>query len=348
MRAHKYLLIFIPSVKPITNKELKTALSIDIGGTNTKLAWIDSNGQFLKEGSFVTSDISDSRPYAERLIQYIENFLDSEFSIEGIGIGAPSSNELTGCIENPANLPIKGSFPIVQILSQHFDLPVYLLKDANAAVLGEFYFGGGKEMSSIVVVTLGTGLGCGIIIDGNLLRGKRGMAGELGHVPVFYPKRKCGCGKEGCLETYVSARGVVRTAFEFMAKYNDSSLLRDIPFSKLDSRMIFESAKSGDGLSKNIFEFTGTVLGEKLAEVVTLIEPEKIILAGGLAEAGEFLLPYVHKFLENNLIVTLKNRVVVEVSELGMNKAALLGAASVIFNISHLSPYKNNLKVNLP
>jgi glucokinase len=152
----------------------------------------------------------------------------------------------------------------------------------------------------------------------------------------------------GCLETYVSARGVVRTAFEFMAKYNDSSPLRDFPFSKLDSRVIFELAKNGDRLSKNIFEFTGRILGEKLAEVVTLIEPEKIILAGGLAEAGEFLLPFVHEFLENNLIVTLKNRVVIEVSELGMNKAALLGAASIIFNTSHLSPYKNNLKVNLP
>lgn len=326
---------------------MKTALSIDIGGTNTKLALIDSTGQFLKEGLFVTDDVKDSRPFIERLVDQIEKFISPSIFIDGIGIGAPSSNEISGCIEDPANLPIVGSLPIVQILTQHFQTSVYLVKDANAAVLGEYYFGGGKEYSNLVVVTLGTGLGCGIITDGKLLRGKRGMAAELGHVPVYYPQRKCGCGKEGCLETYVSARGVVRTAFDFMAKFNDSSPLREFNFSNLDSRIIFELAVKGDSLSKMVLEFTGKILGEKLAEVVTLLEPEKIILAGGLAEAGHFLLPNTKEFLEKNLIVTLKNRVIIEVSELGMNKAALLGAASVIFDSSTITS-NHKLKVNLP
>jgi glucokinase len=328
---HINICLYLCRLIKIPEKTLKTALGIDIGGTNTKLALINASGQFLKENSFPTNDYPNSNSYVERLISEIESFLDHN-EIEGIGIGAPSSNEKSGCIENPANLPIQGILPITNILSTHFDLPVYLVKDANAAALGEYYFGEGKKVNNLVVVTLGTGLGCGIIIDGKLLRGERGMAAELGHVPVFYPGRDCGCGKKSCLETYVSARGVVRTALEFMAKTNENSALRQIIPAELDSKKIHQLAILGDPLSIEVLAFTGKVLGEKLAEVMTLIEPEKIILAGGLAEAGAFLLPNAKLYLESNLIITQRNRVQIELSKLGLNRAALLGAASFLFD----------------
>jgi len=312
---------------------LELAIGIDIGGTSTKLALIDRSGHFHHTHSFPTVNNSQGIPYIDRLINQIKpiiaSFEGTDKNLLGIGIGAPSTNEKMGTIEYPANLPIDGILPIVKILSDTFSLPTYLIKDASAALLGEYYFGKGQGQENFIMITLGTGLGCGIMANGKILNGTKGLAGELGHVPVHLSDRKCGCGKYGCLETYVSARGLVRTALDYMAKEITDSSLRKLSFDSLDAKVIFEHAKGGDELALKVFETTGKLLGQKIAELITLLEPSTIVLAGGLAEAGSLLTDPIFKNIDHYLLPMHKNLVQITTSNLPVNHAALSGAASL-------------------
>lgn len=312
---------------------MELAIGIDIGGTSTKLALIDKSGRFHHSYSFPTGNKNQNTPYIDRLIDQIKpiitSFNGAAKNLLGIGIGAPSTNEKMGTIEYPANLPFDGILPIVKILTETFSIPTFLIKDASAALLGEYYFGKGRGKDNFVMITLGTGLGCGIMANGKILGGTNGLAGELGHVPVHLSDRKCGCGKYGCLETYVSARGLVRTALDYMSKEIIDSPLRKLSFDTLDAKVIYDHAKRGDELSLKVFKLTGKLLGQKIAELITLLEPSTVVLAGGLAEAGTLLTDPVIATIDQYLLPMHKNLVQVTCSNLPVNHAALSGAASL-------------------
>lgn len=317
---------------------MELAIGIDIGGTSTKLALIDRSGRFHHTHSFPTVNINQDISYIDRLINQIKpiitSFTGGTKNLLGIGIGAPSTNEKMGTIEYPANLPFDGILPIVKILSETFSLPTFLIKDASAALLGEYYFGKGRGEENFIMITLGTGLGCGIMVNGNILSGTNGLAGELGHVPVHLSDRKCGCGKYGCLETYVSARGLVRTALDYMAREIIDSPLRKLSFDTLEAKVIYDYAKKGDEIAQKVFELTGKLLGQKIAELITLLEPSTIVLAGGLAEAGPLLTDPVKATIGHYLLPMHKDLVQVTCSNLPVNHAALSGAASLTWTSS--------------
>lgn len=250
-------------------------------------------------------------------------------SVSGIGIGAPSSNERTGTIAHTANLIFQEPVPIRDIFARRFGLPSYLVKDANASALGEYRFGGARGMNNFALLTLGTGLGCGIFINGAHVPGYSGLASELGHITVTTGGRQCGCGRRGCLETYVSATGIRRTVFELMATELEESELRRYSFPELTAHHIAEAAAQGDRLARMAFDYTGDILGSKIADLAAAIEPEAVFLSGGLAQAGELLLEPTRRSLERNLLHLMQGGIQVLPSQLGANDAALLGAASL-------------------
>ncbi|MCP3933389.1 MAG: ROK family protein [Bacteroidetes bacterium] len=313
---------------------MNIAVAVDIGGTNTKLALISQKGEILKRTSIKTVDYSNEDQYLKALFEALEN-LKTGFSFQnnlvGIGVGAPGCNPMKGHIDNAANLPFHKSVNIVQLLTDHYKLPVFLENDSNTAALGELYHGGARNMKDIILLTLGTGLGCGIIVDGKVLRGTTGLAGELGHVGVQRNGRQCACGKRGCLETYVSATGIKRTIFELMATTTFQSELRNISYQQMSARAIGEAAQDGDEMAIQAFEFTAEVLGEKLADLITCLEPEAIFLAGGLTSAGKLIFEPTKVHTNNNLLKIYQNKVAIIPSELGANDAALLGAASLVW-----------------
>ena len=313
---------------------MEIALSIDIGGTNTKLALVDSQGQIQAQSSVPTQGYESADAYFQQIFQTADR-LRSQLSnadyFTGVGIGAPSCNGKTGKIVHAANLPFDESVSIVKIFEQHYDLPVHLINDSNAAALGEKRYGGAKEVENFLLLTLGTGLGCGIMLENRVITGKTGMAGELGHVNAVRNGRACGCGRKGCLETYVSATGIKRTAFELMATELDESPLRHIRFHDLTAKDIYQAAKLGDRLSLLAFEKTGRVLGHMLGEVATAIEPEAIFLSGGLSSAGSLLFMPTIDAMNETIISYLKNKVKILPSQLGTHEAAILGAASLVW-----------------
>lgn len=318
------------------------SIGIDIGGTSTKLALVNKNGFILSRTVISTEDISDQETYFQTLFNYITNLSlssNGQGPVRGIGIGAPACNGRAGIIENAANLPFQKRVEIVKIIEAELGLPTRLINDSNAAAIGEKKYGGAKKFDSFLLLTLGTGLGCGIILDGEIITGKNGGAGELGHINMIPNGRACGCGRRGCLETYVSATGIKRTAFALLAEERESSLLRQYNYEQMTAMRIYDAAKQGDSLAIKAFEFTGNLLGQKLAEIATALEPEAIFLAGGLAEAGALLFAPTEQSLNDNILITLKNKIPVLPSELGTNDAALLGAASLVWE---------NLKVKMP
>ena len=253
--------------------------------------------------------------------------------LAGIGIGAANGNYFSGCIENAANLPWKGVVKIVEAFEKQFGVPVFLTNDANAAAIGEMVYGGAKGMTDFIEITLGTGLGSGIVTSGKMLYGHDGFAGECGHVIVERGGRDCGCGRKGCLETYVSATGVVRTATELLAKRNIDSELRSIPNSELTALKVSQAANRGDAIAKEVFEFTGEMLGRALADFVAITSPQAIFLFGGLVKAGEILFEPVRRAMEANMLNIFKNKVQVLPSQLGDDAAILGSAALVSFNL---------------
>jgi glucokinase len=313
------------------------AVGIDIGGTNSVFGFVDRKGKILASGSIRTPRY----PHFETFVSVLYNEITKTgnksckgFKIQGFGIGAPMGNINKGTIEHSAGLPWKGIVPLSDIFHRHTDLPVIVTNDANAAAVGEMIYGGAKGMKNFVVITLGTGLGSGIVADGKLLYGHTGFAGELGHTSLRPESsgRECGCGKKGCLETYVSATGLKRTLVKILADSMKPSGLRKLSFEELDSKMIYEAARKGDPLALLAFEKTGRILGYKLADLVAHTNPEAIFLFGGLARAGEMLFRPVRESMEENMLSIYRGKVKVLGSKLNLKNAAVLGASSLVWS----------------
>lgn len=310
---------------------MKLSVGIDIGGTNTAFGLVDESGRIVARGNISTRNNSDFQDYVNQVSDGIRQLLGQTNGAElsGIGIGAANGNYFSGCIENAANLPWKGVVKIVETFKNQFGVPVFLTNDANAAAIGEMVYGGAKGMTDFIEITLGTGLGSGIVTGGKMLYGHDGFAGECGHVIVERGGRDCGCGRKGCLETYVSATGVVRTATELLAKRNIDSELRSIPNSELTALKVSQAAARGDAIAREVFEFTGEILGRALADFVAITSPQAIFLFGGLAKAGEILFEPVRRSMEANMLNIFKNKTQVLPSQLGDN-AAILGASALV------------------
>jgi glucokinase len=313
-------------------KEL--CIGIDIGGTNTVIGVVDIDGNFSSENSISTKKYKKIDDFIEALNICIKDSLDSintNFVLKGIGIGAPNGNYYNGTIEYAPNLNWNEIIPLSDILNKHFHIPVVLTNDANAAAMGELIYGAAKNLDDFIVITLGTGLGSGLVVNGKVVYGHDGFAGEIGHT-IFDPNgRLCGCGRKGCLETYASATGIKRTVIELLANSDAKSSLIKIPEDELNSKDIYEAAVKGDNLALDAFDYTARILGLKLADSIAYTSPEAIFLFGGLALSGDYILKPTKKYMEENLLKIYKNKVRLELSGLMGKNAAILGAAALIW-----------------
>jgi len=312
----------------------KVVAGIDIGGTYTKLGIVDQEGNVYAETSISTDTHKEIDTYMEHLAGAVRELLreqEGKLELAGIGIGAPNGNYYRGVIEYAPNLNWKGMIPFVELFKPHFDIPIVLTNDANAAALGEMMYGGARNMTDFIVITLGTGLGSGIVVNGKVLYGHDGFAGEMGHVTVVENGRQCGCGRMGCLEAYVSATGIVRTVYELLALYTDDSQLRKIPFEKLSAKDISDAASQADSIAMKAFDVTGKTLGRTLADVVALFSPEAIFLFGGLSNAGDHIFKPAKAYMEENLLSIYRDKVKILPSGLTETNAAVLGSAGLIW-----------------
>jgi len=315
-------------------KKIEITLGVDIGGTNTAFGLIDREGKILAEESIPTKPAEAAELLIKRLSLETKKLLTGlgeGYELTGIGVGAPNANYYKGTVEQPPNLNW-GTVNVVEILNQYFNLPAVITNDANAAALGEMKFGAAKGMRNFIVITLGTGLGSGIVVNGDLLYGADGFAGELGHVTAVPEGRICGCGRKGCLEAYASASGFKRTVFELMCNSTAESSLRNYSFNQITPKMIYEEAAKGDKLALEAYECTGKILGAKLADTVAHTSPEAIIIFGGLANSGDLLLKPIKKYMEENLLGIYKNKVKIMLSGLSEGNSAVLGASALIWN----------------
>lgn len=312
----------------------EVVLGIDIGGTFTKLGLVDLKGNILFEDEIPSTGYPSIEPFIADLHKHIEERiqeLDEKAHLRGIGVGAPNGNFYSGTIEHAPNLAWKGIIPFVELMEKQFSLPAVVTNDANAAALGEMLFGDAKDLKNFVMITLGTGLGSGLVVNGDLVYGADGFAGELGHVRVKDNGRQCGCGKRGCLETYVSASGIKRTVFKMLAEENDDSAFRKISFSKLKPKHITALAEEGDPIAIKAFAKTGFYLGRALADTVAHISPAKIFLFGGLAKAGKWIIDPTKRSMEDHLLPIYKNKIQIVPSALLQKNIAVLGAAALIW-----------------
>ncbi|MBE6200017.1 MAG: ROK family protein [Rikenellaceae bacterium] len=329
----------------------KLAMGIDIGGTNTAFGLVDEEGTIFCESAISTErykKFDDYEAYVKTLCESMKALISSvsfDFELIGIGIGAPNANYHKGTIETPANLwkfrddepnpdESRRMFYFVEDVQKYFPgVQVLITNDANAAAIGEGVFGNAKGMKDYVVITLGTGLGSGIVSNGEMIYGHDGFAGEYGHIMVDsrVTGRECGCGRRGCLEAYASATGIKRTAFELMAKLTCDSELRDTPYSKFEAVMLSIAADKGDPIAKEAFRYTGEVLGKALADLVATTSPEAIILFGGLAKAGKYIFEPTKWYMEENMLPTFKNKVQLLPSGIEGKNAAILGSSALIW-----------------
>ncbi|HFE63693.1 MAG TPA: ROK family protein [Caldithrix sp.] len=319
----------------MTGKEI--VLGIDIGGTNTSFALVDWEGKCLSLRQIPTRADNPAEQLFKRVftkVAEMEKEISRSYKLSGVGIGAPNGNYYRGTIEDPPNLSW-GTVNLVELVKRYQNLPVVVTNDANAAALGEMKFGAAKSFRNFIQITLGTGLGSGIVVNGKLVYGHDGFAGEMGHVTVKENGRRCGCGRRGCLETYASATGICRTVFELLSDSNLPSTLRNVPYSQLTAKAIYEAAVSGDQIARQAFRFTGEVLGKALANAVAYLSPEAIVLFGGLATAGDLVFQPVQQFMENNLLNIYKGKVKIIPSALPSGEAAVLGAAALIWHELH-------------
>lgn len=313
------------------------AIGIDIGGTGTKFGIVDRNGNVLFSSEISTKKHSHVETFIDELYDNVLELINKTGGVgrmKGIGVGAPNGNFYTGTIEYAPNLPWKGIVPLAKMLESKFQLPVTLTNDANAAAIGEMMYGAAKGMKDFIMITLGTGVGSGIVANGQLIYGHDGFAGELGHAVVipdgrFHP----GTGKHGSLEIYASATGVKLTALELLNKNAEDSLLRLVPEEDMDSKKVYDAAIKGDKIAKDVFEYTGKILGLALANAVMFSSPEAIILFGGLTKAGDFILRPTQEHMEANLIKIFQNKVKLIVSHLKESDAAILGASALVWNM---------------
>jgi glucokinase len=311
------------------------AIGIDIGGTGTKFGIVDRDGNVLFSGEMSTKKHREIDTYINELYEQLMLLINNAGgigSISGIGVGAPNGNYYSGTIEYAPNLPWKGIIPLAKLMSDKFQLPVTLTNDANAAAIGEMMYGAAKGMKDFIMITLGTGVGSGIVANGQLIYGHDGFAGELGHTIVIPDGRMHeGTGKKGSLESYASATGVRLTALEVLEKSKEDSLLRAANKDTLDSKTVYDAAIQGDKLALEIFEFTGKILGLALANAVMFSSPEAIILFGGLTKSGDLILKPTRKHMEDNLIQVFQNKVKILVSHLKESDAAILGASALVW-----------------
>ena len=310
-------------------------VGVDIGGTSTGLGFVDRQGRVLAQASIATRGEEPAQALVLRLrdaIVGLQSGLSEPCRIQGIGIGAPNAHHHKGTVERPVNLAWGESTDLVALVRRQFAVPVAITNDANAAAMGELLFGGARGMRDFIVITLGTGLGSGIIVNGRLVYGADGLAGELGHTVVDPDGRKCACGNRGCLETYVSARGLCRTVGALLAERTEPSPLREASPRELDSRMVFEAARTGDPIALAAFDRTARVLGMKLADAVAHTGPEAIFLFGGLSAAGELLLEPTRTYLDAFLFPAYRGKVRLLSSGLAKGDSAVLGAAALIWS----------------
>ncbi len=332
----------------------QVTIGIDIGGTNTAIGVVDREGNVLyekqpqlptpqkRENPYAKIDKSDElcTNYIAALsdevrvaIETVKN-INPDLQVMGIGIGAPNANYYRGTIEFAANLPFVGVVQLADLLQAK--LPeiniIKVTNDANAAALGELIYGGGIGMHNFVMITLGTGLGSGIIVNGDLVYGQDGFAGELGHVTIIPEGRACGCGGKGHLETYCSATGIKRSVFEMLAKNNNSeSLLANIPFNDMTAKMVYDAAEKGDPIALEVFEYSGELLGRSLADTVHYLSPEAIFLFGGAAAAGDYIFKPTKESMERYLLPVYRNKVQILPSKLKEGSAAIVGASALVW-----------------
>jgi glucokinase len=314
----------------------KYAIGIDIGGTNTKFGVVDKEGHILQQDRLLTNEPDGVEDFIDELHDKLIPMIEAnggKINFAGIGIGAPNGNYYTGNIEYAANLKWRGIIPFASMVSEKLGLPVKLTNDANAAAVGEMMYGCAKDLKHFITITLGTGVGSGIIIDGKIVLGHDGFAGELGHT-IIRPGGRMhkGTGIKGTLESYASATGVRETALELLAENPDEeSLLRDYSINDLTSQSVYECAIKGDKIANDIFEFTGQILGEALANFVMFSSPKAIVLFGGLTKAGDLIMNPTRKAMEENLIQIFKNKVKLLYSDLKEADAAILGASALVW-----------------
>jgi glucokinase len=314
------------------------AVGIDIGGTGTKFGIVDRTGNVLFTGDLSTKKHKKIETFIDELHDKLSALIQNVGGtgrIRGIGVGAPNGNFYTGTVEYAPNLPWKGILPLAQMIQDKFQVQTNLTNDANAAAIGEMMYGAAQGMKDFIMITLGTGVGSGIVANGHLILGHDGFAGELGHTIIIPDGRYHeGTGKKGSLESYASATGVMLTAKEVLGSTKEESLLRKIDVDEIDSRKVYDAAVQGDKVAREIFEYTGKILGTALANFVMFSSPEAIILFGGLTKAGDFILKPTREHMEANLIQVFQNRVKILVSHLRESDAAILGASALVWDMS--------------
>ena len=323
-----------------SNMEKPYVVGIDIGGTNTVFGIVDARGTIIASSSIKTGAYEDVNDYVDEVCKNLLPLIIANGGVDkikGIGIGAPNGNYYSGTIEFAPNLPWKGVIPLAAMFEERLGIPTALTNDANAAGIGEMTYGAARGMKDFIMITLGTGVGSGIVINGQMVYGHDGFAGELGHTIIRRENgRLCGCGRHGCLETYCSATGVARSAREFLTKSTEPSLLRDIPAENITSKDVYDAAVKGDKLAQDIFEYTGTILGTALANFIAFSSPEAIILFGGLAKSGDYIMKPVQKAMEENVLKIYEGKTKLLLSQLKDADAAVLGASALGWELKGL------------
>ena len=305
---------------------------VDIGGTNTIYGLVDKSGKVLSENRIITRDYPDIKDFVTALSGAIHKLVQKDQDLIGIGIGAPNAHYYKGTIELAPNLPWKGIVPLAEMMMKKSNIPVVVTNDANAAAVGEMVFGGARNMKNFIVLTLGTGLGSGIVINGEVLYGHTAFAGELGHTTVVPRGRECGCGKKGCLETYASASGLVRTVQQILCDTRDESPLRDIAPTALTSKIVATAASENDPVAVKAMNYTAEMLGLAIVNAVVFSSPEAVFLFGGLTKAGDILFNPVREYVDKNVMPVFRGTVKILPSGISESNAAVLGAAALGWN----------------
>lgn len=313
----------------------EVAIGIDIGGTNTKIGAVSRSGESLYETSIHTADYPDAKEFVNFLQKKIRQIVDDiskDTEIKGIGIGAPNGNYYSGTIENAMNLKWKGIVPLVDFFRPYFpEIPIVLTNDANAAAIGEMIYGGAKGMKNFLVLTLGTGLGSGIVVNGDVVYGHDGFAGELGHTVVKYNGRQCACGLQGCLETYVSATGLKRTYLKMLAHFPFKGELSSKAPDEITAKEISTAALNGDKAALEAFDYTGKLLGQAIAQAAAYFSPEAVFLFGGMAKAGDLIFKPTEKYKEQYMLSIFRNKIKLLHSSVDGSNAAVLGSSALVW-----------------
>jgi len=309
-------------------------IGVDVGGTTTKFGIVDAGGNCLAEDFISTRSQEKLEDFLQDLYKAIDKLIKGQtdpVQLKGIGIGAPNGNYYTGSIEFAPNLLWKGVIPLAKYFKEHYQVPSVLTNDANAAAIGELLYGGANGMKDFIVITIGTGLGSGLVVNGQLVYGHDGFAGEIGHTIINPDGRQCTCGRKGCLEAYVSIRGIRQSLQEILSENDEPSPLRDKKPEEISPKDIFEAAAAGDSLAILAFDRTGKSLGLALSNSVSHTSPEAIFLSGGIAQAGKFIFEPTKRYLESYLLNVFQNKVRILPSSLRGQDSAILGAAALVW-----------------